>query len=509
MIPLMRTAMLFAVVSFLEFALHAASSKAPYYGRPADIQRQVDMMSIRGLEFLRKHQQPAGNFTGAQSDSYGSRPAVVGLAVLAFLAYEDDPKAGVYAGNIKRGLDFILKQQNRRTGYIGSSMYSHGFATLALAKAHGVVPDPKKNVGKALELAVQCILRAQSIKKGGQQGGWRYSPTSSDSDTCVTGANLPALIAARKAGLMVPDEPIHDALRYIRRCQSADGGIGYRTAGSSNVQRSAIGALMFCLAKKKEDRSYKKIMDYLKSKPADGVASHYYHYYLYYTSQVYCNGDFKDWKKWDTRNVQALKESVQTDGGWQSNLGPTFATTTSLLSMAPGLVLAKAPFRFEADVRRALNEADVRRALNKPTGEITKADLANHGLLFSKRLQKLADSSEAIQGKLKLQIVKLLGVQMKDLPPETRKELGGIAMEAERDANQVLELWFEIRRYASASERLEFRQVADEMSQTKVLYKLQNTPSLIKKNNSLVAIKNFGETAQQFRAWAARLGEQK
>ena len=492
--------MLFAVVSFLEFALHAAPPKA-LHGRSADVQRQVDVMFIKGLEFLRKHQQPAGNFAGAQRDHYGSQPAVVGLAILAFLAYEDDPKAGVYAGNIKRGLDFILKQQNPRTGYIGSSMYNHGFATLALAKAHGVVPDPKKSVSKALELAVQCIIRAQSIKKRGMyQGGWRYSSESNDSDTCVTGANLPALIAARKAGLMVPDKPIDDALRYIRRCQSADGGIGYTTAGSSNVQRSAIGALMFCLAKKKEDRSYKKIMDYLKSQPAYGGYSHYYHYYIYYASQVYFHGDFKDWKKWDTRNVQALKESVQTDGSWQSNFGPTFATTTSLLSMAPGPVFAKAPFRLEADVRRALN---------KPTGEITKADLANHGLLFSKRLQKLADSAEAIQGKLKLQIVKLLGVQMKDLPPETRKELGGIAMEAERDANQVLELWFEFRRYASASERLEFRQVADEMLQTKVLYKLQNTPSLIKKNNSLVAIKNFGETAQQFRAWAARLGEQK
>ena len=499
MIPLMRAAMLFAVVSFLEFALHAAPPKA-LHGRSADVQRQVDVMFIKGLEFLRKHQQPAGNFAGAQRDHYGSQPAVVGLAVLAFLAYEDDPKAGVYAGNIKRGLDFILKQQNRRTGYIGTSMYNHGFATLALAKAHGVVPDPKKSVGKALELAVQCILRAQSIKKGGiYQGGWRYSPTSSDSDTCVTGANLPALIAAREAGLMVPDKSIHDAIRYIRSCQSADGGIGYASASGSNVQRSAIGALMFCLAKKKEDRSYKKIMDYLKSKPADGGASHYYHYYLYYASQVYCNGDFKDWKKWDTRNVQALKESVQTDGSWQSNFGPTFATTTSLLSMAPGPVFAKAPFRLEADVRRALN---------KPTGEITKADLATHGRLFSKRLQNLSDSLEAIHDKLKPKLAQLIGVKAKNLPPETREELGGMATEMERNAGQAWDLWFEIRRYAYASDRLQFRKVADEMSQSKALSNLKNTASLIRKNTGFVAIRNCKEIAKQFRAWAARIREQ-
>ena len=84
-----------------------------------------------------------------------------------------------------------------------------------------------------------------------------------------------------------------------------------------------------------------------------------------------------------------------------------------------------------------------------------------------------------------------------------------MATEMERNASQAWELWFEIRRYAYASERLEFRKVVDEMSQSKALSNLQNTASLIRQNTGFVATRNCKEIAQQFRAWAARLRERK
>jgi hypothetical protein len=196
--------------------------------------------------------------------------------------------------------------------------------------------DPQNKVGKGLTNAVQCILRAQSVSKSAQyQGGWRYSPESSDSDTTVSGAQLVALLAAANAGIKVPQKAVDDALGYIKTAQSSDGGIGYTTAGGSNGPRSAIGALMYSLAKKKNNPNYKRIMGYLYRQPADGGYSHYYHYYLYYASQAFFHGPDRDqWERWNAQNIATLKQSQQDDGSWTSNFGATFATSASLLSIA-------------------------------------------------------------------------------------------------------------------------------------------------------------------------------
>ena len=96
--------------------------------------KDVERMYTKGLEWLASKQQPNGTFSGGGArDHYGSQPGVVGLAVVSMLAHGDDPNFGKYAKNITNGVKFILGQQNSRTGYIGSSMYNHGFATLALA----------------------------------------------------------------------------------------------------------------------------------------------------------------------------------------------------------------------------------------------------------------------------------------------------------------------------------------------------------------------------------------
>ena len=65
----------------------------------------------------------------------------MGMAILAFLSRGDDPEFGPYSGAISRSVDAIIKKQNEETGYIGSSMYNHGFATLALAEFYGMTND--------------------------------------------------------------------------------------------------------------------------------------------------------------------------------------------------------------------------------------------------------------------------------------------------------------------------------------------------------------------------------
>ncbi len=137
--------------------------------------REIERMYSRGLQFLVQSQLAGGNY---KDKPYGTSPAAVGLAVVAMLAHGDDPVHGPYSQPIKRGINFILSRQNKTTGYIGTTMYNHGFAALALAEAYGAVEDDR--LGPALEKAVGLIINSQ---KKNPRGGWRYSPDSTDADT--------------------------------------------------------------------------------------------------------------------------------------------------------------------------------------------------------------------------------------------------------------------------------------------------------------------------------------
>ena len=179
--------------------------------------KEIERMYVRGLQFLAQGQTTSGGF---KDSPYGTSPGVVGFAVIAYLAHGDDPNHGPYSGNIKRGLNFIISKQDKTTGYIGTTMYNHGFATLALAEAYGAVEDER--LGPALEKAISLIVSSQ---KNNPRGGWRYSPDSTDADTTVSGAQMVALFAARNAGLAVPETAIQTGLKYFKSCQTPEGGL--------------------------------------------------------------------------------------------------------------------------------------------------------------------------------------------------------------------------------------------------------------------------------------------
>ena len=288
-------------------------------GLPPDIER----LYTKGLHYLVRTQ----NDKGCWSDMQGSQPAVVSLAILSMLAHGEDANSGPYSRTIRRGLDYILGQMNKETGYIGNTMYNHGFSTLALAESYGAVNDPR--LGPALQEAVKLILNAQA-RNG--LGAWRYSPESRDADTTVSGAQMVALFAARNAGIGVPEEAIQKGIKFFLRCQSGDGGFGYTGPGGSNAPRSAIGALVFLLAKQKNSIPCKAAVRYLNQTPV--AESHYYHYFLYYASQTYFHASIEAWEQWNKMNLTMLRNTQKADGGWDGSQGTTFSTATSLLSAA-------------------------------------------------------------------------------------------------------------------------------------------------------------------------------
>lgn len=327
-------ALLVALLSPTSFA--AAQTPAIRYGSkvPAD----VKLVYERGLRYLAQSQTEAGAWAG------GDEHGITGLCLMAFLASGEDPNFGQYAAQIRKAVRSILRGQNARTGFVPNSMYHHGFAMLALAEAYGTVDESllwdtqdalteRRSIGAALELAVRCAITSQ---KKNQWGGWRYSPDARDADTSVSGAVLMGLLAARNAGIEVPDESIDKALNYYRSSTSDNGMVAY-SGGiggfGESMNRSAVATLVVAVGKKKDWKEYAATLGHI-SQQLEYQDSGYPEYFRYYMAQALFQGDFDVWSKWNVENTRLLRDLQADDGSFTSNHGPGFGTAMSLLSLA-------------------------------------------------------------------------------------------------------------------------------------------------------------------------------
>ena len=210
-----------------------AAAQPPVAKTGEVVPRDVREMYDRGLQYLAASQSEKGDWPGGVETG----PGGTGIALMAFLASGEDPNFGLYSNNVRRALRSIITDQNASTGILGNSMYHHGFATLGLAEAYGAVderslwPDGKapRSIGQALELAVRAAVTSQ---KKNSFHAWRYSPDSTDADTSVSGAVTVGLLAARNAGIEVPDEAVDQAVTYFTKMTSAGGEVGYAGIGA-------------------------------------------------------------------------------------------------------------------------------------------------------------------------------------------------------------------------------------------------------------------------------------
>jgi hypothetical protein len=314
-----------AQLLYVTLALWASAAPAQqlYTGSAGIVAGEVDKMYVRGLQFLARTQTAEGNWPDQPPNT---EPAITSLAVISLLAHGDDPNFGPYNTTIRRGLDYVLKHSDPVTGMIGTSMYNHGFSTLALAESYGAVDDPR--LGPALQKAVRLIVSAQGKNNS---HAWRYSPDASDADTTVSGAQMVALFAARNAGIPVPEQVIQNGLNFFLSCQTPDGGFGYISPVAPNATRTAIGCVVLSLAKEKNSPAFKAAFNFLKTSRPD---AQYPQYFLYYVSQAYFHGSPELWQSWNRENIAFLRATQGGEGHWDGQLGPTFATAGSLLSLA-------------------------------------------------------------------------------------------------------------------------------------------------------------------------------
>jgi hypothetical protein len=212
---------------------------------------------------------------------------------------------------------------------------------LALSEAYGAVDDRnlwkstdsnKRSIGQALELAVRATITSQ---KKNSLGAWRYSPDSTDADTSVSGAVLVGLLAARNAGIEVPDEVTDKAITYYTKMTSPAGEVGYSGFGGfgESTARATIAARVYAVARRKDLPQFKHTLTNLTGK-LEAVDPSYPEYARYYQAQALFQGDVEAWEKWNKLLVRQLKATQAADGSFNSSFGTTVGTSLSLLALA-------------------------------------------------------------------------------------------------------------------------------------------------------------------------------
>jgi hypothetical protein len=297
----------------------------------AETQRAID----HGLEYLARTQHENGAWG---SNQYTGNVAVTSLAALAFMAGGHQPGRGQYGKNVERALEYVLsKKSNDPKGFLYSAggsnfgaMYSHGFGTLFLGEAYGMVSnrDLQKRVRETLEDAVTLIVKAQNT----QQGGWRYDTTGSSADVSVTICQIMALRSARNAGLQVPKSVVEKCTKYVKECQNSDGGFNYMKGARANsaFPRSAAGVVALYCAGVYEGPEIEKGLNYLLQFkpgaiggyqprfPRGGMNEMHYFYGQYYAAQAMWTAGGRYWQEWfpAIRDELLARARGSNSGAW-------------------------------------------------------------------------------------------------------------------------------------------------------------------------------------------------
>jgi Prenyltransferase and squalene oxidase repeat len=284
----------------------------------------------RGLAFLANTQNGDGSF--GDSPLFQGNLAVTSLAALALMAGGHTPGRGLHGGAVMRALQFVLaKEQRDPPGFLNNPvghfrqgpMYSHGFATLFLAECFGTVADKalSDRLKTTIERAVQLIINCQN-----SEGGWRYEPMKVTADSSVTICQIMALRAARNAGFFVPKEAADKCVKYVRSCQTADGGFSYFSGQpGAAFPRSAAGIVALYCAGVYTGPEVERGLKYLmKFKPGGGAGrggffpDQHYYYGQYYAAQAMWTAGQKYWDEW----FPAIREELlrlnrgRGDGSW-------------------------------------------------------------------------------------------------------------------------------------------------------------------------------------------------
>lgn len=296
----------------------------------------------RGLKHLLATQRADGSW--AAGDAGEREVAITSLALMAFMSKAQFPGSGPNGDALNKAKDWLLKKAGESPdGYLGTTMYEHGLATLALTEMWGMTRDRDDDVvQKAVEAAVNVILRSQN--KG---GGWRYQPSADGGqDTSVTVMVFVALASARQAGIVVPNETIAKVVTYFESATSQQtGGFNYVPSGvqkNDSIACTGGGAYAAQLAGERGSEMVMSALRFLKERSPGIIDNNFGEYYYghYYAIHAMVQAGDEYYSEWYPLIRDALIRKQGTDGSWGGTknksgiLGTSYETPMAIIILA-------------------------------------------------------------------------------------------------------------------------------------------------------------------------------
>jgi hypothetical protein len=301
-----------------------------------------------GLDYLARIQAPDGGWHGGQ-DGSAYPCAMTGLAGTALLCSGNTPTRGRFAPQIAQTIEYLVTCSTPE-GLLtsaardsGQPMHGHGFSLQFLASVFGMIIRP------ALREKVRTVIRkAIKLTAEGQSGagGWTYNPGQGDEGS-VTVTQVQALRACQNSGFQVPKGTIEEAVRYIERCQTPEGGICYSlsSGGSARLAISAAAVATLYNAGEYDAPVAEKCLEFVweRMRPVKGWAlntGHDWYTHLYASQAFYLAGD----KYWDEyfplKRDELINQQNKSDGSWQGDfVGRSYGTSIAL-------IILQLPYRF-------------------------------------------------------------------------------------------------------------------------------------------------------------------
>ena len=296
-----------------------------------DVAAKAQATASKGLAYLKAHQQPDGSLG---TKGYGQSVAAASLAGRAFLMSGEKGPSDEYREAYEKSLSYVLAHVNAEgivkepEGSIAATMYNEAYVAAFLAQAYRHQKQDKTL--EKLKLTTKVILDAQN-----DEGAWRYQFKKADGDSSVTASAVMALLAAKEAGVEVPQESLDKALAYLQKLQTEDGGFRYTAAApNSAFPRSAAVAAALAAAGGTKTASVeraRKYLDQFQPSKRPGSSLFVLHGY-YYSVQVMCGDDSpqETRDKWYADLVGELSRGQKKEGNWEDPMfGPEFSTATA------------------------------------------------------------------------------------------------------------------------------------------------------------------------------------
>jgi hypothetical protein len=300
-------------------------------------QDKIQFAIDKGLKYLLKSQ----NQKTGQIGNTNYHVATTALGGLAMFAAGYTPYAGKFGMAIEKATQHILKNQ-RKNGYItedtnSSWFHGHSYALIFLTYVYSELRNSSSLLDR--DDLKQKIKKAVKILEDSQlsDGGFPYSPGDNMAENSTVVCCVSALRSAKDAGFKVKEKVVKKGIDYIRKCANPDGSFAYNLGQRDDRPIMTVNGMMNLIfyGSWKDSDLIKKGFNKVKRLYETGDLFQGWdmeYYGTFYAALALYYTDEELWKKWFSAVSEKLISAQRDDGSWagsSSNYG--IATQFALL----------------------------------------------------------------------------------------------------------------------------------------------------------------------------------